>query len=160
MANTTCSARPPVHPAGPVGQKHSHRPLNRGRSQTAEETVTDIEQAEGPERLSVEQRSVDGVHVVTVRGEIDHATNGALHEALFPEDGASAPARIVVDLSDVTFMDSSGINALLAAHQRASDAQGWLRIAGAQRTVARLLNITGIGQVISCHPSVEQALHT
>jgi anti-anti-sigma factor len=64
----------------------------------------------------------------------------------------------VVDLSGVTFMDSSGINVLIAAHQSMSAAQGWLRIAGAQESVLRTLQLVGLDQVIGCHPTVEQAL--
>jgi anti-anti-sigma factor len=64
----------------------------------------------------------------------------------------------VVDLSDVTFMDSSGINVFVAAHQAASDDQGRLRIAGAQESVLRLLEIVGLDEVIGCHPTVDQAL--
>jgi stage II sporulation protein AA (anti-sigma F factor antagonist) len=39
-----------------------------------------------------------------------------------------------------------------------SDAQGWLRLAGAQASVLRALQLVGLDQVISCHSTVEQAL--
>ncbi|MFE6485407.1 STAS domain-containing protein [Streptomyces sp. NPDC057757] len=121
--------------------------------------MTDIEQADRPESLFVQHSLVDGVRVVIVRGAIDHTVKGVLYEALLPEDGAVAPVRIVVDFSGVTFMDSSGINVLLDTHQRVSPAQGWLRIAGAQESVVRVLHILGIDEIISCHPSIEQALN-
>ena len=54
-----------------------------------------------------------------------------LTEALLSYGSVTRP-RTVVDLSGVTFMDSSGINVLVAAHQSMSDAQGWLLIAGPQ----------------------------
>jgi stage II sporulation protein AA (anti-sigma F factor antagonist) len=38
-------------------------------------------------------------------------------------------------------------------------AQGWLRIAGAQEAVVRLLNMVGIDEIMDCHPTVEQALN-
>ncbi|WP_405965642.1 STAS domain-containing protein [Streptomyces sp. NBC_00723] len=69
------------------------------------------------------------------------------------------PLRIVADLSGVTFMDSSGINVFIAARLRVSQAQGWLRIAGAQETVLRLLQMVGVDTFIPCHPTVEQALN-
>jgi anti-anti-sigma factor len=55
-------------------------------------------------------------------------------------------------------MDSSGVNVFVAAHQSVSDDQGWLRIAGAQESVLRLLEIIGLDEVIGCHPTVDQAL--
>ncbi|MEU4876047.1 STAS domain-containing protein [Streptomyces sp. NPDC021608] len=119
--------------------------------------MTDNQQMDRPQRLSVRPEVVDGVRVVRVRGEIDHDVTDVLDRALTCEDGP-APPRMVADLSGVTFMDSSGINVLVAAHQRASDAQGWLRVAGAQAPVARVLHLVGIDTLIPCRPTVEQAL--
>lgn len=124
-----------------------------------EETVSDIENTDRPARLSVETRHVDDVRVVAVRGEIDYDGRDVISEALLPEDGAVPPLRIVVDLSQVTFMDSSGINVLVAAHRQVSGTQGWLRVAGAQEAVLRVLELVGIDALISCYPSTEQALN-
>lgn len=121
--------------------------------------MTDNQKADRPDRLFVERTVVDGVRVVTVQGEIDHDVKDALSEALMSEDGAAAPPRIVADLSGVTFMDSSGINVFVAAYQQVSGAQGWLRIAGAQEPVLRVLALVGLNALIPCHPTVEQALN-
>lgn len=58
------------------------------------------------------------VRVVAVRGEIDHEVRDVLSEALMSEDGTVPPQRLVVDLSGVTVMDSSGINVFVAAYQQ------------------------------------------
>jgi anti-anti-sigma factor len=118
--------------------------------------VTDTHGAARPGRLSIDLTSADGVLVVTLRGEIDHTVREQLTEALTP--GGGTAARIVVDLSGVTFMDSSGVNVLVAAHHEVSAARGWLRIAGARDPVRRLLHMVALDQVVPCHPSVEQAL--
>ncbi|MEU6682757.1 STAS domain-containing protein [Streptomyces sp. NPDC046832] len=115
------------------------------------------EQADRPDRLTVEDRVVEGVRVVTLRGEIDHDVRDKLSKALLGEQGP-VPARIVADLTGVTFMDSSGLNVFVAAHQQARDADGWVRIAGAQESVLRVLHMTGVDELITCHPSAEQAL--
>ncbi|MFF1743233.1 STAS domain-containing protein [Streptomyces mirabilis] len=122
--------------------------------------MSNIQKEDRPGRFSVKPEVVDGVLVVTVQGEIDHAVKDLLSQALLSEDGTVPPPRIVADLSSVTFMDSSSINVFITAHQRVSNAQGWLRIAGAQESVARLLHLVGIDQIIDCHPTVEQALNT
>ncbi|MFG2576283.1 STAS domain-containing protein [Streptomyces sp. NPDC048481] len=121
--------------------------------------MTDIENADRSNRLSVEHRVIGDVRVVTVRGEIDHDVRDVLTQALLPEAGAVRPPRTVADLSGVTFMDSSGINVFVAAHQSISGAQGWLRIAAPQESVLRVLRMVGIDALITCHPSVEQALN-
>jgi anti-anti-sigma factor len=105
----------------------------------------------------VGHRAVDGIRVLTLSGEIDHGVTDIFSKALLSFDDATPP-RTVVDLSGVTFMDSSGINALITAHQAMSNAQGWLRIAGAQPSVLRVLELVGLDDVIDCHPTVEQAL--
>ncbi|WP_327187860.1 STAS domain-containing protein [Streptomyces sp. NBC_01334] len=120
--------------------------------------MTDIEQAGRPGRLSVEHRVVNGVRVVTVQGEIDHDVKDVLGSALLIGDGATQPSRIVVDLGGVTFMDSSGINVFVAAHQAVSATEGWLRIAAAQQPVLHVLRLVGIDALIPCHPTIEQAL--
>ncbi|MFH9657103.1 STAS domain-containing protein [Streptomyces sp. NPDC017248] len=110
----------------------------------------------GPDRLSVTRSTVDGVTVVTVTGEIDHHTSGVLRAALAPADPAPG-ARTVADLSGVPFMDSSGINVLIAGHQ-AHEPAGWLRLAGVRRPVLRTLEIVGLTPLIACYPSVREAL--
>ncbi|MDQ0597967.1 stage II sporulation protein AA (anti-sigma F factor antagonist) [Streptomyces canus] len=121
--------------------------------------MSDIQKEDRPGRFSVRPEVVDGVLVVTVHGEIDHDVKDTLSQALTSEDGMPPPLRIVADLSGVTFMDSSGINVLITAHRRVSQAQGWLRIAGAQESVLRLLQMVGVDTFIPCHPTLEQALN-
>jgi stage II sporulation protein AA (anti-sigma F factor antagonist) len=119
--------------------------------------VPHTQHADRPHHLSAEHHEIDGVRVVTLRGEIDRDVQDVLREALLGEAGM-ASARIIADLSGVTFMDSSGVNVFLGAHLQTKDAQGWVRIAGAQRPVLRVLEVTGVDTLIACHPTVEQAL--
>ncbi|GHA69575.1 hypothetical protein GCM10010372_81160 [Streptomyces tauricus] len=119
--------------------------------------MTGTQEPARPSRLAADHTTLNGILVVTLSGEIDHTAKDQFSNALLSCDGA-APLRIVADLSEVTFMDSSGINILLATHQKASSKQGWLRIVGAQQAVQRVLHIVGVDQIIDCHPTLEQAL--
>ncbi|WP_333741629.1 STAS domain-containing protein [Streptomyces sp. IBSBF 2806] len=121
--------------------------------------MTDHPHSGRSDQLRAQRTLVDGIRVVSIIGEIDDDVHAAFSQALMSEDGAIAPLRIVADLSNVTFIDSTGINVLVAAHQRVSDAQGWLRLAGAQEPVARVLRLVGLDTLIDFHPSVEQALN-
>ena len=115
-----------------------------------------IHEVAEPGPLSISRAVVDGVAVVTVTGEIDHHTSGLLRQALAPGDPPGT-ARTVADFSGVAFMDSSGINVLIGAHQ-AHDPAGWLRLAGVRRAVLRTLEIVGLTTLIECHPSVRDAI--
>ncbi|MFC8202041.1 STAS domain-containing protein [Streptomyces sp. NPDC057298] len=119
--------------------------------------MTDTHGPAQPGQLSIDHTTIDGIRVVTLRGEIDDTVKDILTQALLPPAGATPP-RTVADCSGVTFIDSSGVNAFLTAYRATSSAQGWLRIAGATEAVLRVLQIVGLDTVIPCHPTLEQAL--
>ncbi|MGX5186401.1 STAS domain-containing protein [Streptomyces avermitilis] len=107
--------------------------------------------------LTVTQHTTaDGVHVLTLVGEIDHTTAGTFRQALTADDGTVRYA--VVDFRDVTFMDSSGINVLVAANNAARACDGWLRLAHTPTPVLQLLHIVGLDDVIELYPTLHQAL--
>jgi anti-sigma B factor antagonist len=82
-----------------------------------------------------------GNPVISFAGELDVATAEAMHSALEPWIRAGGP--ITVDLSEVTFMDSTGIHALLKAAKALGD-RGCIIVHGAHGAVKKVLDITGI----------------
>ncbi|GGU15073.1 STAS domain-containing protein [Streptomyces lateritius] len=107
--------------------------------------------------LSVAQHTTaDGVHVVALSGDSDHTTASAFRQALTPPDG-SAP-HTVADFRDVTFMDSSGINILVAANNTARSHGGSLRLAHTPTPVLDLLRIVGLDAILPLYPTLEDAL--
>ena len=86
---------------------------------------------------------------VTVHGEIDSATAPQLRDCLL--EALSRPAaRVEVDLSRVTFLDSAGLSALAAAHRAARTTGRELRFrCGTARAVVRPLQITGLWDVFT-----------
>ncbi|MGW2831619.1 STAS domain-containing protein [Streptomyces sp. NPDC001286] len=107
-------------------------------------------------QLSVVATATDGIRVLTLAGEIDHHTGDTLRQAL-DVVGTSRP-RVVVDMRQVTFMDSSGINILIAAHRTFSEAGGWLRLAAVGASVMRTIRLVGIDAFIDCRESLRHAL--
>ncbi len=120
--------------------------------------MASIDEPLEPGGLAVGRAPLGGAVVVTVTGEVDHRTAGVLRRALMPAATMDTP-RTVADLAGVGFMDSSGINVLIAAHQAHAPA-GWLRLAGVRRPVLRTLEIVGLTGLIHCYPSVGAALDT
>ncbi|MEU9328403.1 STAS domain-containing protein [Streptomyces canus] len=119
--------------------------------------MADNREAVGHGRLSVVRTDTDGITVLGLDGEIDHQSVGGLTRALSLA-GAPEGRRVVIDLSRVTFMDSSGVNALIAAFQSAQAAQGWLRLVVVRGAVLRTLRLVGLDTVVPCHPTLEDAL--
>ncbi|MFE2050981.1 STAS domain-containing protein [Streptomyces sp. NPDC059459] len=118
--------------------------------------MSDTGQAEQVGGLSVAVTSTDGIRVLAPAGEIDHHTGDQLRRAL--DVTGTARPRIVIDMSQVTFMDSSGINILIAAYSTVTEAGGWLRMAACTDSVQRVLQLVGIDDIIECHPTLPAAL--
>ncbi|MFF5637058.1 STAS domain-containing protein [Streptomyces sp. NPDC012825] len=108
------------------------------------------------ERFWATAADVDGVRVVTLAGEIDHTTGDILRRALALPD--TPRPHVVADMRQVTFMDSSGINILITAHQDLVENGGRLRLAGTTPPVTRTIGLVGLDTVIECHRTLAQAL--
>lgn len=86
---------------------------------------------------------------VTVTGELDAATAPDLAAALRPLVAEPATS-VVVNMSDVSFMDSSGLRALIGAAHDAKTAGGSVVLVAVSAAVNRLLEVTGL--VEHLHP--------
>lgn len=99
----------------------------------------------------------DGWWVVSVAGEIDVHSGPSLREHLL-RALASGERGLIVDLAGVSFLDSSGLGVLVAAHKRARASGGILRLASCRPAVATIFQITALDRAFSIHPTVEDAL--
>ncbi|MET9119136.1 STAS domain-containing protein [Streptomyces longwoodensis] len=122
----------------------------------AEGRRADTEQVAQVGGLTVVATATDGIRVVSPAGEIDHDTAQTLRQAL--DVTSIAQPRIVVDLRQVTFMDSAGVHILFAAHQAVSEAGGWIRLAAPTSAVQRVLHLVGIDSLIPFRPTLRDAL--
>ena len=89
----------------------------------------------------------DGVVRVAVTGDVDTATAGDLERALL--SAAEQAAAVHVDLGKVSFIDSSGLRALIVARQAALDASGTFGIVATTPAVDRLLRLTGLEDLLT-----------
>ncbi|MEM9652591.1 MAG: STAS domain-containing protein [Actinomycetota bacterium] len=97
------------------------------------------------DNLSVTVSDGDPVTLL-VEGQIDTYTAVGFNDALVELGGTQA---IVVDLSQVTFIDSSGLRVLVRAEKRQAAGGGKLTIAQPSEAVARLLSITGLDTTLN-----------
>lgn len=106
--------------------------------------------------LTIADRTQGPFHVLELAGDIDLESSRTLR-AHIVERFSEPSARVVVDLTGVAFMDSSGLGALVSGWQLTREA-GDFRIAGANPVVQRVLSITGMEDVFALYPSVDAAL--
>jgi anti-sigma B factor antagonist len=88
---------------------------------------------------------------VTVAGEVDIQTSPILEEQLesLLEQGLSS---VVVDLDQVTFLDSTGLSVLIAGLKRCQTAGGELRVVSPQPNVRRVFAVTGLTEAFQLAP--------
>ncbi len=112
--------------------------------------------ADGPASFCLHCTS--GCAVVVAAGEIDLYTAPALRESLIRAGESSS--RVVIDLTDVTFLDSTGLGVMLGALRRARTAERSVALVGPTDMVKRVLQITGLDQVFTTYARLDEALAT
>lgn len=87
--------------------------------------------------------SADSGPVLKVSGEVDIQTSPILDEHL-KRAQAEGVSSIVVDLGEVTFLDSTGLSVLIAGLKRCQSAGGNMRLVAPRPNVRRVLEVTGL----------------
>ncbi len=95
-------------------------------------------------------------NLLVLEGEIDLAQSPAVKEA-FRRLLAEKPRHLYVDLSGVSYMDSSGLAALIEAMQKLHPGGGTLALFGVQPTVLNILQIARLDQVFRLFPDLAAA---
>ena len=109
---------------------------------------------EVPIRVSTERHG--DAAVVTVAGEVDAHTAGAVRTAV--EAAIGPQARVVVDLTDVSFLDSTGLGVFVTALKHLHEQQGSLDLVITSPRVLKVFELTGLDVVIPIHAALEDAL--
>ena len=92
-----------------------------------------------------------GTAVVTVHGELDIQSLSA-NQALIEEALDAEPRLLVLDLRDLTFLDSAGLTLLVRANRRMRNADGIVAIANASRSVADVIERMGLDATMRVVP--------
>ena len=106
--------------------------------------------------IAIDVSAIDGGVVLSVAGEVDLLTADRLSAALEAE--VDRHALVVVDLTAVGFLSSSGLAALALAHRAAVAAGHVLRLVAGNRVTLRPLQITGLAEEIAVYATVPEAV--
>ena len=97
-------------------------------------------------------RPGDGGTIVAISGEVDVCTEAPLQQALL-RIIRERSARLMLDLSGVSFMDCAGLRALLATRRRAELRGGCMRLIAASAAVRRIIELTGAQEALAVERS-------
>ena len=99
--------------------------------------------------MEINAKSVDRNLLLELSGEIDHhGARNAMRELELAVD-AALPKKLVLDMTGVTFMDSSGIALILRAQQRMRLLDGSLLVCHVPEQAKRVLDAAGIGRLVT-----------
>ena len=99
--------------------------------------------------MEMQATSADRNLLLEFRGELDqHGARNALRELEMAVD-AALPKVLVLDMSGITFMDSSGIALILRAQQRMQLLDGSILVCNVPAQARRVLDAAGIGRLVT-----------
>ena len=107
--------------------------------------------------LTVRTEQRGDVVVVSVAGELDLATAPELQDQITDllDRGHN---RLVFDLADVSFCDSTGLSVFVRARNSCDKTGGVVRLAAPQRGLLRILEVSGLVEALRTNPTVDEAL--
>ena len=96
-------------------------------------------------------------NVLPLEGEIDLHVSPEVAE-LLRTVAAERPKEVIVDLTKVTYLDSSGLAVLIEGMQNVQEYGGRFAVAGVQESVKHIFDIARLDQVFHIYPTVDEAL--
>jgi anti-sigma B factor antagonist len=110
------------------------------------------------EDLKLHMHVVDGIQVFELSGSLDIATSPTVRASLL-EASARGDHRLIVDLTNVDFLDSTGLGALIGAQRRAKEFDGEVRLVVKEGQIVRLLRITGLLKIFAVYNTLNDAVN-
>ena len=107
--------------------------------------------------LEIDVQEHEGLFIITAKGEIDVWTAEALRQSLHDLQADGHP-QVLVDLTGVPFVDSTGIGVLVGGLKRAREAGGSLHLVVDSPGVLKVLRITSLDQVFPVHETLAAAM--
>ena len=107
--------------------------------------------------LRLDSREEGNWTVLDVAGEVD-LSSAPILRARIEELVHLKTQRLIVDLRDVSFMDSSGLSVLVACMKRMREAGGELAIACPNGSILKVFTVTGLDRLFTIRPSVDEAI--
>lgn len=106
--------------------------------------------------MALSTREVGGIHIIELEGELDASTSPAAQAAILPL--ATPNARILLDMTKVSFMSSAGLRLLLATYRQVMAQQGQVALAGLSPNLTDTMSAVGFLSYFTVHATTEDGL--
>lgn len=108
--------------------------------------------------LKIEQTSISpDIDVFVMSGRLTMGSDSQQVEWNLAKLLKEHHKKVIFDLSNVNFLDSSGIGILVMCHAKLKKTGGALRIAGAQGMVRQIIEMTNVNKLVELYPSASEA---
>lgn len=99
----------------------------------------------------------DNILIVTLRGELDHNSAEELRVKVDNMIDSSSVQNIILNFSGVSFMDSSGIGAVIGRYKKIKLREGNLVVTNVSKNVSKIFEISGLYKIIKKYDTVSEA---
>ena len=100
------------------------------------------------ENGNVKLKVSDGALLAVISGEIDHHSAKSIREAIDTALISYSPDALIMDLSGISFMDSSGLGLVLGRYTKASEGGICFSVVGADERIVRMFDMAGLDRII------------
>lgn len=98
--------------------------------------------------MKIDMRSENGQAIAAISGEIDHHNAKELRQKLDKFIITVQPPELIIDMSSITFMDSSGIGLIMGRSKLMKECGGTLEVRDPQPYIRRVLKLSGIERIV------------
>lgn len=96
--------------------------------------------------------------IVKLTGELDHHSAEEVRNKIDDRIARNGSDKVILDFSNVNFMDSSGIGVVIGRYKKLSMKKGEICIANVQESVKRVFELSGMFKIIKLYESVQEAI--
>lgn len=96
--------------------------------------------------------------IFKLKGELDHHSAEEFRSIFAMEWEKEDARNLIIDFKEVTFMDSSGVGAIIGRYKQVDQKGGRVAICSPSETVAKLIEMSGLPRIISIYRSEQDAL--
>lgn len=108
--------------------------------------------------MEIQIRNESDITIIDLTDEIDVSQAPRLRQVLMELFQNTDVKKLLINMTDVIYIDSAGLSVLIAAHRQISDREGTFGLSNLQQPVRQVCHITGIDKVIQIFPTVKEAL--